>query len=697
MSKLCLPLLLVLAVPLAAQSTLVAPNGYAATEGPSSSTFPWSRGTASMRIQQIYDSSHFTGQGITGPALISRLRFRANAGTTTWAGGTWPNVRIDMSTAAVDFLAPSTTFAINHGVDQLTVVQGPVSVTGGTGNGAGVPGPWYVDIPLSVPFVYDPTGGSDLLVDVFLDGAGWSGGSTASDAVSGATAVPAAPFGTRVYDTTGITGTTGTVGLNNMLVTEFSHVPATGLIPSFSATPRTGPSPLLVQFTDHSFSSAPGGVLAWQWDVDGDSVIDYTTQNPTHTYTTCGTYSVTLTVADGLHGPQTLTQSNFVVTDVVVPDFTWQLIGPGLLQFFDTSVPVPTSWAWDLDGDNIVDSTLQNPAFPYPATCVPGPNVTLTVNRLCRGPYTRVKPVFTANSLEGPRDGATSTSTGSANVFDLNVTNPQGISICRLETKTTAGVGLPITIDVFVTPGTYVGATTNQALWRQVASIPATGTGSGGTAPLVTMSLSPPLYLPHGTYGFMIRVTGASVQYSSVGSPTYSSPDAILTTGAVQGTPFSGALLSPRYWNGALRYSTCSATGEAGYSFFHSGCAGSLGVPGNVATTRPQINQTLLVNFTRLPQNATFVMLGLSKTASPFGPLPLDLGTFGAPGCFGRVSPDAIQLLLGTGNTATLSFAIPNVTAFVCVQFYTQGLALDPGINALGAAASDAAAMIIGQ
>jgi hypothetical protein len=61
------------------------------------------------------------------------------------------------------------------------------------------------------------------------------------------------------------------------------------------------------------------------------------------------------------------------------------------------------------------------------------------------------------------------------------------------------------------------------------------------------------------------------------------------------------------------------------------------------------------------------------------------------------VSPDAVQLLLGAANTATLSFPIPNTTAFLCVQFYTQGLALDPPTNALGVVASDAAAMIIGQ
>lgn len=51
---------------------------------------------------------------------------------------------------------------------------------------------------------------------------------------------------------------------------------------------------LEVEFNDNSV-----GATSWQWDVDGDDIIDYTTQNPTHTYTNDGTYDVTLTISDG--------------------------------------------------------------------------------------------------------------------------------------------------------------------------------------------------------------------------------------------------------------------------------------------------------------------------------------------------------------------------------------------------------------
>ncbi|MDG5492991.1 T9SS type A sorting domain-containing protein [Psychroserpens sp. SPM9] len=49
-----------------------------------------------------------------------------------------------------------------------------------------------------------------------------------------------------------------------------------------------------VEFSDISF-----GATSWQWDVDGDDIIDYTTQNVSHTYTTSGQYDVALTASNG--------------------------------------------------------------------------------------------------------------------------------------------------------------------------------------------------------------------------------------------------------------------------------------------------------------------------------------------------------------------------------------------------------------
>lgn len=46
-----------------------------------------------------------------------------------------------------------------------------------------------------------------------------------------------------------------------------------------------------------NFTTQCSGISKWEWDIDSDGVIDYTTPNPTHSYST-GIYDVTLTVSN---------------------------------------------------------------------------------------------------------------------------------------------------------------------------------------------------------------------------------------------------------------------------------------------------------------------------------------------------------------------------------------------------------------
>ncbi|HEX6810309.1 MAG TPA: PKD domain-containing protein [Planctomycetota bacterium] len=354
-----------------AQFTLVTPNGYANTIGNSNNIFPWGRGSSSMRIQFLIDSTHFTAQGVTTPIIIQQLRYRPYPQPTpvpsSWAGGSWPNVRIDLATSPVDWTAASTTFANNLGLDRTTVLQGPVTVNPGTTLGIGVVVPWHITIPLSTPFVYDPTSGNDLTIDVHLDGAGWSGTSRGVDVVQAPTG-GAPALGCRVYNTTGITATTGIITASHALVTEFTYVPAVNILPRFSATPRTPPIGQLVHFRDLTYTADPAGIVSWAWDVDGVPGTDYTTRNCSHTYTTEGPRSVTLTVTSAMFGTQSVTLIDYIGVDAVAARFSAS-IAPGttIAAFTDRSVGSPTSWAWDFEDDGIVDSTLQNPVHTYPA------------------------------------------------------------------------------------------------------------------------------------------------------------------------------------------------------------------------------------------------------------------------------------------------------------------------------------------
>jgi PKD repeat protein len=48
--------------------------------------------------------------------------------------------------------------------------------------------------------------------------------------------------------------------------------------------------------TIHFVDKSTGNVTAWAWDFDSNGSIDSTQQNPTHTYTRNGNYTVTLTI-----------------------------------------------------------------------------------------------------------------------------------------------------------------------------------------------------------------------------------------------------------------------------------------------------------------------------------------------------------------------------------------------------------------
>ena len=137
-------------------------------------------------------------------------------------------------------------------------------------------------------------------------------------------------------------------------------------VANFSGTPTSGTAPLAVAFTDLS----TGGPTSWAWTF-GDGGTS-TAQNPSHTYTAAGTYTVSLTAtnANGSDGETktgyiTVTQPN---TDPPVADFSGTPTSgdaPLNVSFTDLSTNNPTSWAWTFgDGGS---SSAQNPSYTYTA------------------------------------------------------------------------------------------------------------------------------------------------------------------------------------------------------------------------------------------------------------------------------------------------------------------------------------------
>ncbi len=128
----------------------------------------------------------------------------------------------------------------------------------------------------------------------------------------------------------------------------------------FTATPTSGTNPLTVEFTDTSTGGTPS---LWFWSFgDGGSSV---AQDPSHTYTTPGTHSVSLTVFDGpfVFDTETKTDLILVTAAPLVADFTATPTSgdnPLTVVFDDTSTGAEvTAWSWDLgDGTTSTVSAL---------------------------------------------------------------------------------------------------------------------------------------------------------------------------------------------------------------------------------------------------------------------------------------------------------------------------------------------------
>jgi len=131
-------------------------------------------------------------------------------------------------------------------------------------------------------------------------------------------------------------------------------------VPDFSASPLQGNIPLDVAFTDRT----KGTMSSWRWDFgDGASA---SVQNPTHTYTKPGIYSVSLSAANEF-GMGHITKSG-IITSGMVPDAEFiaeirQGYPPLTVRFRDFSSGSPLAWSWDF-GDGTT-STEKDPVHTY--------------------------------------------------------------------------------------------------------------------------------------------------------------------------------------------------------------------------------------------------------------------------------------------------------------------------------------------
>ncbi len=112
----------------------------------------------------------------------------------------------------------------------------------------------------------------------------------------------------------------------------------------------------------------------------------------------------------------------------------------------------------------------------------------------------------------------------------------------------------------------------------------------------------------------------------------------------------------------------------------------------HAASARPRLGSTIQLTTSSLPAGALLgATIGGLTELNP----GLDLGPIGMPGCRQFVSADAAIAWLPGSGTGGSPFAIPASPSLAGIAIRTQGAALVPGINTLGALTSNGLRLVI--
>jgi hypothetical protein len=246
-----------------------------------------------LRHQIVYDNSLF-------PVEIMRLgelRLRPSALSGSAFTATIPNLQINLSTTSQEPNYLSSTFAQNVGADEAVVFQGPLTVSSrfvGPTNG---PKEFDIIIPLTTPFMYDPTRGN-LLID-FRN----TSGSSATYVDLGSQQIDGA---SRVFATVNATSSTGA----DSAAEVFQIIYSMQTVPPLIVTRPQGRFAFLGQIVTLTVGASGSPPLNYQWRKDGAAIPDGT--NATLILTNVqvsqgGNYSVVVSNAYGTATSQAAT------------------------------------------------------------------------------------------------------------------------------------------------------------------------------------------------------------------------------------------------------------------------------------------------------------------------------------------------------------------------------------------------------
>jgi PKD repeat protein len=330
-------------------------------------------------------------------------------------------------------------------------------------------------------------------------------------------------------------------------------------VAAFSATPLTGPAPLLVAFTDES----TGGPTSWSWSF-GDGGTS-SAQSPSHSYAAAGTYTVSLTATNS-DGSDTETKTGFIVVTTPAPVANFSAsptsgVAPLNVGFTDASTGSITSRSWSFGDGGTSTATSPSHSYANPGTytvslTVTGPGGSDTETKTNLITVTAPAPVanFSASPTSGTAplnvsftdastgsitsrswsfgDGGTSSATSPSHSYasagtytvSLTVTGPGGsdtetktdlIVVSAAPTAPVANFSASPTSGVVPLNVSFTDASTGSITSRSWSF------GDGGTSTATSPSHN---YVSPGTYTVSLTVTGPG------GSDTETKTDLIVVS-----------------------------------------------------------------------------------------------------------------------------------------------------------------------
>lgn len=173
----------------------------------------------------------------------------------------------------------------------------------------------------------------------------------------------------------------------------------------FDVDKLTGCFPTTVKFTDKS-TPGPGGatLVSWTWSY-GDGNVDPNTQNPSHTYTTGGSFPVTLYVKNnyGCQGKTNVKTGAIVLSNGVIPNYNTAIANscqvPISANFTNgTTGPGTLTYTWDF-GDGSGFSNQPSPSHTFNAAGNYNVKLTAVSDQGCSDTVSTVVKIATSSNV----------------------------------------------------------------------------------------------------------------------------------------------------------------------------------------------------------------------------------------------------------------------------------------------------------